>query len=380
MDLVEDTFDFKVLVGERIEIGKKKALKLFVIENFKRFTYDGEKIQNATYPVIKASFFWINNFPNWLEKMQYRFLNKCFDNKMEELKMSGFQPDLIHIQSLSDTSVFICNWAEKYHIPVILTEHLIYIRRKFDFFQKEKERVYSRVKKVLCVSNYVYRNLLTNGFKMQETRIIGNLVDDKFLPSSFPKTTGKNKVLFVASHLHDKDIQVFLQAIKLLVTSDYKEFKVDIIGLDPELIYTTDSDRDLSLEQYIEKLELRNFVQLKGQMKKADLLQTYKDYSFLVSTSLSETFGLAIAEAIINGLPVVCTDSGGIRDYVDAKNGIIVPVRDPKALSEGIIRMFKELDQYNTTQMSYEIIKRYGRIAFAKKIINEYSQQIRVNG
>jgi glycosyltransferase involved in cell wall biosynthesis len=369
MKLVTDKFNFKVLLGQRHTFGKKSAIRHFLKRSFNYFTNSDKEL------FLQVDFSYINfskgNLANW----QISYLNNCFDKYLTELYAGG-KPDLIHIQSLSDTAVFICNWAEKHNIPVILTEHIIFVRHNFDFFQQLKESVYSRVNKVLCVSNYVYRNLLVNGFRMKKVEIIGNLVNDNFVTEKFEKKEKTNKILFVAAHLADKDIDVLLQAVKILVESNFTDFKIDIFGLDPNKSYNTNFSTNLLLKQEISSLGLSKFFDIKGIMNREDMLKSYKNYSFLVSTSMSETFGLAPAEAILNGLPVVCTDSGGIRDFVNESNGIIVPIRDPQALGEAIVRMFDNVSSYYVDQISTEIINNFGVKAFTQSLSGKYRSAI----
>lgn len=376
MELVEDAFEFKVLVGTRHEYGKKKAIKKILSRKFKQFTWISNRSYSEKKDIINVDYLYVNSLSNYFEKKQYDYLNKCFEKKIDELIDSGWKPDLIHIQSLSDTAVFICNWAEKNNIPVILTEHIIYIRRRFDFFQREKERLYTRVNKVLCVSNYVYQNLLVNGFRMKNVEIIGNLVNDNFVTEKFEKKEKTNKILFVATHLADKDIDVLLQAIRILVNSNFTDFKIDIIGIDPNNAYYYNYNPSYYLKKEIDLLQLSKHVELKGTMERNDLLNSYRNYSFLISTSMSETFGLAVAEAIANGLPVVCTDSGGIRDFVNEANGVIVPIRNPRELADKIIWMYQNISRFNPNQISLSIIKGYGRRVFADRLMSVYYNQI----
>lgn len=376
MKLVDDAFEFKVLIGKKNELGKKKAIRRILVGKFEWFKWSADKLSQGKEKIISVDYSYINCLPKYYEKKQFKYLNKCYDEAFEELIKSGWSPDLIHIQSLSDTSVFVCNWAEKNRVPIILTEHIVFVRRKFDFFQKEKESVYNRVNKVLSVSNYVYRNLLLNGFKMKSVGIIGNFVDDQFVPTSFEKKQETNKILFVASHLADKDIEVLLQAVKILVDSGFTEFKIDVIGLDPKQYYDNDTNTNYFLKQEVDNLGLSEYFDIRGIVTREDLLKSYKNYSLLVSTSVSETFGIAIAEALSNGLPVICTDSGGPIDFVNENNGIIVPIRNPQSLADSIKKIFQNLNRYNSSQISSEIIVKYGREAFSKIISKEYIQQI----
>ena len=56
----------------------------------------------------------------------------------------------------------------------------------------------------------------------------------------------------------------------------------------------------------------------------------------LVHPSLTEAFGVAVAEAQAMGLPVVCSDAGGLPENVDhGVTGFVVPRRDAAALASG---------------------------------------------
>ena len=68
--------------------------------------------------------------------------------------------------------------------------------------------------------------------------------------------------------------------------------------------------------------------------------------NIFVSTALSDA-GLAAStvEAMDCGLPVVITDSGDNRKWVeDGVNGFIIPLKDPKTLAEKIIYLLKNPD------------------------------------
>ena len=88
------------------------------------------------------------------------------------------------------------------------------------------------------------------------------------------------------------------------------------------------------------------------------MLGKYSEYSLLLSTSVSETFGLAVAESIAHGTPVVCTDSGGIRDFVNETNGVIIGINDAEGAVDAIELCLKKKFDYNN--MRAEVLKRYG--------------------
>ena len=61
----------------------------------------------------------------------------------------------------------------------------------------------------------------------------------------------------------------------------------------------------------------------------------------LVMPSLFESLGLAAAEAMSYGKPVVASDSGGLPEVV-GDGGIVVPAKDPKRLAEAINALLRD--------------------------------------
>lgn len=305
----------KMLIGERRSIGKRKALSLFLCGRM-----HDERTNNADGS-IKISYYFVNHLPNAMERKQYDAIASRLGSYILSM-FGGHKPDYIHIQSLSDTAYFVVRWAKKQGIRIVLTEHILREHIVRDKFSILRDSVYNEVEHVFCVSQYLYRNLLTSNLNPRSVSVIGNLIDDRYIPSVMPKKNGR--VLFVANHIADKDIDTLLLCAKKL---QHLGICIDIVGLSE---FTLLAPRE-TIKQRIERLCLTNVVLL-GVMDHIDLLQLYSEYSVLLSTSISETFGIAIAEAIVYGTKVVCTDSGGIHDFVTEKNGMIVGIRDVDAL------------------------------------------------
>ena len=74
--------------------------------------------------------------------------------------------------------------------------------------------------------------------------------------------------------------------------------------------------------------------------------------------SHAETFGVACAEALAAGLPVLTTACGGPQEFIDGSNGVVVPISDVDALTEG-------LRQVLARSWDHEQIAGYARSRFA---------------
>jgi glycosyltransferase involved in cell wall biosynthesis len=69
-----------------------------------------------------------------------------------------------------------------------------------------------------------------------------------------------------------------------------------------------------------------------GSVPRTTLFAAYREADILVFPTLSDGFGMVVAEAFANGLPVVTTDRAGAADLVTKESGLVVPAADSLAL------------------------------------------------
>ena len=103
-------------------------------------------------------------------------------------------------------------------------------------------------------------------------------------------------------------------SVSLFIVGD-GELKNDLIN----------QTKELSLEERIHFLGYRS-----------DVVECINSFDFLVSSSLYEGLALNVIETFMNGKTMVATDIPGIKEIVNDSNGILVPVKDPKALAQAI--------------------------------------------
>ena len=83
-------------------------------------------------------------------------------------------------------------------------------------------------------------------------------------------------------------------------------------------------------------LGIAHRVELTGECE-PDVLAAARKYSDLVvSTSRHEGFGMALAEGIACGLPVVAVASGAIAEWLTADAALLVPPANPLALAAAL--------------------------------------------
>lgn len=87
------------------------------------------------------------------------------------------------------------------------------------------------------------------------------------------------------------------------------------------------------------QLDLEDRVTFAGDLDTAALAACYDAADLFVLATRRETYGMAVAEALAHGLPVVSTTTGSIPDLVGHDAGVLAPPGDAAALAEALSRV-----------------------------------------
>jgi glycosyltransferase involved in cell wall biosynthesis len=138
-------------------------------------------------------------------------------------------------------------------------------------------------------------------------------------------------VLFVGQLIRGKGVDILLRAL------------ADVLrrGTDVRLLIVGQGRQEEELRALSSELGLDARVTFAGKIAPTELSSYYARADFLVQPSrIPETFGLTGLEALAAGVPVIASDSGGVREWLeDGRNGIAVPSCDVPALSAAITRL-----------------------------------------
>jgi glycosyltransferase involved in cell wall biosynthesis len=120
------------------------------------------------------------------------------------------------------------------------------------------------------------------------------------------------------------------------------EALADLAELDWHCVLAGPLDRDPAyteqLQARITRLGYRHRIRLSGVLTGAALSHAYTTADLLVAPSRSETYGMAVTEALAHGLPVIAAAVGGLPEALGCtadgtRPGQLVPPGDPAALA-----------------------------------------------
>jgi glycosyltransferase involved in cell wall biosynthesis len=132
------------------------------------------------------------------------------------------------------------------------------------------------------------------------------------------------------------------------------EALAELGDLDWQCVLAGPLDRDLGfvaqLRTRISRLGYGHRVRLTGVLTGAALSHAYTTADLLVAPSRSETYGMAVTEALAHGLPVIAAAVGGLPEALGStadgtRPGQLIPPGDPAALA-GAIRHWLGDERY----------------------------------
>lgn len=186
------------------------------------------------------------------------------------------------------------------------------------FFSKEKTKVatlhgfqkakhYKRIDYFTAVSSAVKSHFVNQGVSERRIEVIPNGVEEKFL-----KIKRKDAGIFTICQVGnlDKNLELSFHSISLMKKNGYKiRFLVAGSGKKIEIFFPL--LRDLNIYEEVKFLGYINNIE-----------EVYGNSDLVIGTSHREGFHLPILEGMASGLPIVTTDSLGVRDFfIDGENG-----------------------------------------------------------
>ena len=185
---------------------------------------------------------------------------------------------------------------------------------------------YERCDLITVPSRFTYRSFLEKGVPENKLALIPYGVDlREFKPVE--KKDGTFRVIYVGQMSLRKGLPDLLEAV----------FSPRIPNVELWLIGSTLPEAKSVLARY--EGQFRYF----GPVPRSRLAELYSQGSVFVLASVEEGLATVQAQAMACGLPVIATTNTGAEDlFTDGVEGFIVPIRNPEAIRERILRLYTD--------------------------------------
>jgi glycosyltransferase involved in cell wall biosynthesis len=162
-------------------------------------------------------------------------------------------------------------------------------------------------------------------------------------PGTDPAPVGRGSggrelhLLAVGSVIPRKGYEILVDALALLGANG--EWRLTVVGSLERAPKLVDELRARLVARGLDR-----HVRLIGEMDETAVAACYDVADLFVTPTLYEGYGMAVAEALSRGLPVIGTPTGGIPSLLSDGAGVLVPIGDAGALADVLRRAMTEPD------------------------------------
>lgn len=288
----------------------------------------------------------------WLKAKMLKMVFKCMLREQE-------RPDLIYAHFLYNI-YYATFLKKKYNIPLVGIEHWSVLN------QTELPKnirycgdiAYSISDKLIAVAASLQKQIYKHFHK--DSIVVHNMVGEVFFqkPIINHSINGRISLITVGSLLPRKGFDVLIEALSCLrLPRSYWNLKIVGGGIE-----------EIKLRKLIKRHNLDDNIELVGKKNKQEIITLLHDSDAFILSSRAENFSVAVLEALSVGLPVVATICGGIRECIDERNGILVPVGDVSSLANAITQICINIGRYNRLAIAEECKKRFAPTIIANQL------------
>lgn len=189
-----------------------------------------------------------------------------------------------------------------------------------------------------------YKNKISNVKVIYIPNILDSLPNKK-------SDLNNNNIISIGRFSKEKDFTTLIRVFKG-VKERIKNAKLYLIG---------DGEEKENIKELIKAYKLEKYVILPGFLSQVEMSKYLMNSKIYVMTSITESFGLVLIEAMSYGLPCIAFDSAsGARELIEnGKNGYLISNRNIKKMCNKIVDLANNNDIINYSKEALLISKKY---------------------
>jgi glycosyltransferase involved in cell wall biosynthesis len=286
-----------------------------------------------------------------------------------------FPVDVIHAHTVYPDGFGAVMLGRALHKPSVITAHGgdVTIHLKRGLVRRLGRWALSNADQVIAVSSSLQRALvLEHGIEVEKVAVIPNGVDvTRFAPTPQSEARARlglhaegSKLLYVGAIAESKGIAYLLTAIHRLRRTSAWPLELILVG---------EGEYEKPARALATELDIADNVTFAGKRPNDEIPLWMSASDVLVLPSLSEGFGVVLAEAMACGRPVVATTCGGPEDIVTPQTGMLVPPADDAALSEALLEVLADGERFHPQAIREHALETYSYDLVTSRIMEVYA-------
>ncbi|HEU4870815.1 MAG TPA: glycosyltransferase [Pyrinomonadaceae bacterium] len=307
--------------------------------------------------------------PHGPESIDYGTFARAAQNGFKRIVNEWGTPDIIHTHVVLPAGWAALGVAKQNGIPIVLTEHSspFSMHLGTELSRRLVRETLNGVNHIVAISPALAKQLLDFEPSLNIEVIGESLRTDFFVPAeNVDKAERTGKSFFVAARLAEqKGLEHLVRAVHLLVDKGLNSFELVIGGDGP--------DRQ-KLEQLVQNLAVSSYCRFLGGLNREQVRERMQKCDVFVLSSLHETFGVVVGEAMACGKPVISTRCGGPEFFVNEQNGVLVDVANPRALADAMEDFLLDRLSFDPETVRASVVNRFSPEAFVRNVTAVYER------
>jgi len=277
-------------------------------------------------------------------------------------------PTVVHAHTGYPDGYAAAGMAAALSVPLVITEHASYVTRQLR--NPEQRRRYHEAAEAAARFIAVGEDLAEQlrawiPSLAAKLEVVPNVVPLEQFAHVGEETRRDDELLFVGYRKERKGMPTLLHAFAELCRRR-PSATLRLVGR------STTDEEEARWHQMADELGIGGAVSFEAPQDRAGVAAAMARASLFVHPSPRETFGVTTLEALASALPVVATRSGGVSSILaDPRLGDLVPVDDPAALADALLRALERRSTFEPDVLR-EAVRPYSAPVVAGRLADLY--------
>jgi L-malate glycosyltransferase len=233
--------------------------------------------------------------------------------------------------------------------------------------RKRIERIFDNNITLAVVSTSLGEDIRIFTGKKLAYFVIPAILEENFQEVERNLPTDKLRVCSINNWSAMKNPMTVIDAVEMLLKQ----------GEQIELVLGGEGYRFDEIKQYIAAKGLGKHVITTGDLSRDRVAEILASSHIYLQSSVYETFSVICVEAISSGTPVIAHNVGGMRDFINDTNGMLVNDLEPATWANAILEMKSRIAGYDLKKMAGHMQDIYSKEKIGQLYFNALTKNLR---